>query len=225
MAAAERARARSQRAVLWRLRKPKTHVNVTAMTSAHMLHAEEFRDWPHQCQRARLRFSRLTRSDYLSEGIWRRGSGCLERHATRQRTQPSYRAVNTRVGPPRFLLRLLALVVKMLPGINNQTGLHRRGNTTPGQGASAKSLAHPPAHRPAPSSFAPRLATTARLHFVIAASQTRPRRLWAARRLPFRRAPWPRPCRVRRGESDRRTPRPERWRCSARAPGHPLAAP
>jgi hypothetical protein len=36
------------------------------------------------------------------------------------------------------------LVVKMLPGINNQTGLHRRGNTTPGQGASAKSLAHSP---------------------------------------------------------------------------------
>jgi hypothetical protein len=38
----------------------------------------------------------------------------------------------------------LTLVVKMLPGINNQTGLHRRGNPTPGQGASAKSLAHSP---------------------------------------------------------------------------------
>ena len=32
----------------------------------------------------------------------------------------------------------------MLPGVNNQTGLHRRGNTTPGQGASAKSLARSP---------------------------------------------------------------------------------
>ena len=32
----------------------KTHMNVAAVTSAHMVHAEESRDWPHQCQRARL---------------------------------------------------------------------------------------------------------------------------------------------------------------------------
>jgi hypothetical protein len=69
MAAAERARARSQRAVLWRLRKPKTHMNVTAMTSAHMLHAEEFRDWPHQCQRARLQFSRSPTPTISAKGF------------------------------------------------------------------------------------------------------------------------------------------------------------
>jgi hypothetical protein len=51
MAAAERARARPQRIVFWALREPKTHMNITAVTSARMVHAVESRDWQRRCQR------------------------------------------------------------------------------------------------------------------------------------------------------------------------------
>ena len=40
MTTAERARAGAQRTVFWRVRKPKTHMNVAAVTSARMVHAE-----------------------------------------------------------------------------------------------------------------------------------------------------------------------------------------
>ena len=39
------------------------------MTSAHMLHAEEFRDWPHQCRRARLHFSRSPAPTISAKGF------------------------------------------------------------------------------------------------------------------------------------------------------------
>ena len=42
MATAEPACARPQRIVFWRLRKPKTHMNITAVTPAQMVHAVEF---------------------------------------------------------------------------------------------------------------------------------------------------------------------------------------
>ena len=48
----------------------------------------------------------ITNSDYLSEGIWRRGSGCLERHAKGQRTEPPCRAVGTRFGSRDFCFAL-----------------------------------------------------------------------------------------------------------------------
>src|SRR5207245_6080511 len=51
MATAERARARPQRIVFWPLRKPETHMNITAVTPAQMVHAVESRDWQRQCQR------------------------------------------------------------------------------------------------------------------------------------------------------------------------------
>ena len=167
----------------------------------------------------------IASSDYLSEGIWRRASA-----ASNDTPQDSgqNRPVELSVpasGPRDFLLRFVTLVVKMLPGTNNQTGLHQAATRPRVRTPRPKVWLIPPAYKPAPSSFAQRLATIAGLHSVIAASQTRPTHLWAARRLPFRRAPGPRRCRVHRGESDRRTPRPERWRCSARAPAHPLAAP
>jgi hypothetical protein len=50
MAAAERARARPQRIVFWPLRKPKTHMNITAVTPAQMVHKVESRNWQCRCQ-------------------------------------------------------------------------------------------------------------------------------------------------------------------------------
>ena len=43
MAAAERARAGPQRIFFGRLRKPKAHMQITAMTPAQMLHIAEYR--------------------------------------------------------------------------------------------------------------------------------------------------------------------------------------
>jgi hypothetical protein len=42
MTATERAGARSQRIIFRRLRKPNTHMNITAMTAALMVHAPNF---------------------------------------------------------------------------------------------------------------------------------------------------------------------------------------
>jgi hypothetical protein len=44
-------------------------MNVTAMTSAHMLHAEEFRDWPAPVSTCAPAIQPITSSDYLSEGF------------------------------------------------------------------------------------------------------------------------------------------------------------
>jgi len=51
MATAERACARPQRIVFGRLRKPKPHMNITAVTPAQMIHAAESADWQRGCQR------------------------------------------------------------------------------------------------------------------------------------------------------------------------------
>jgi hypothetical protein len=51
MATAERACTRPQRIVFWPLGKPKTHMNITAVTPAQMIHAVESRVRQRRCQR------------------------------------------------------------------------------------------------------------------------------------------------------------------------------
>ena len=51
VAAAERASAASDRIVLRPAYQPKSHMNVAAVASAHIVHVDESRDWLSKCQR------------------------------------------------------------------------------------------------------------------------------------------------------------------------------
>ena len=66
--------------------------------------------------------------------IWRRGSGCLELHATRQRTEPSCRAVGTRFGSRRFLLRLNSVGGKDVTRDQQSNGAAPARQHDPGSG-------------------------------------------------------------------------------------------
>jgi hypothetical protein len=71
MATAERARARPQLIVFWPLRKPKTHMNITAVTPAQMVHAVESRVRQRRCQRCGGRWTSTSvshRRGWYSDG-------------------------------------------------------------------------------------------------------------------------------------------------------------
>jgi hypothetical protein len=80
MATAERACARPQRIVFWRLRKPKMHMNITAVTPAQMVHAAESGDWQRRCQRCAPAQISLCGTIPLSRLVSTRGRSSLMTH-------------------------------------------------------------------------------------------------------------------------------------------------
>jgi len=158
MAAAERAGTRAQRVVFWRLWQPKTHMNITAVTSADMLHAADSRNRRGQCQR------RLSRQDDLPqrpEVGWRRNPTGTDHTGIRRRRSSASSGVGdpaADIGPAKTAHRLCGRQLRLqLLRAPDRTGPEASSTAEPG--AQLESDRNRPAHQfgslPQPSVIVP----------------------------------------------------------------------